>query len=158
MSRTQCRFTAQIAGQTDRVFDLIADMPNYADWLPGSNAFGGTTEVTPYPVQLGTSYLDWGPAGSRRGSVTAFDRPRSIAFHQTMLLKRGPLTADVNITIDYTLKPSSGGTAVVRDLDITVQMPGLMRLATPMVVAAFRKENARTLAALRRYFEKTSTA
>jgi len=42
------------------ILDLIADMPNYGRWLPGSEAFGGTTEVSPYPVGLGATYLNAG--------------------------------------------------------------------------------------------------
>jgi hypothetical protein len=50
------------------IFDLIADMPNYGRWLPGSEAFSGTTKVSRYPIRLGTTYLDAGPAGERPGS------------------------------------------------------------------------------------------
>jgi hypothetical protein len=55
MSMTYPRFTTQIAGPPEVVFDLVADMPNYGRWLPGSDAFGGTVNVTPYPVRLGTA-------------------------------------------------------------------------------------------------------
>ena len=56
------------------IFDPIADMPNYGRWLPVSEAFGGTTEVSPYPVRPGTTYLDAGPAGQRPDSVTGFPK------------------------------------------------------------------------------------
>jgi hypothetical protein len=62
MSTSHPRFTARIEGSPETIFALIADMPNYGRWLPGSEAFGGTTEVSPYPVRLGTTYLD----GDRR--------------------------------------------------------------------------------------------
>ena len=51
-------FTTQITGSPATIFDLVADMPNYGRWLPDSSAFGGTINVTPYPVRLGTTYLD----------------------------------------------------------------------------------------------------
>ncbi len=54
------RFTAQIYGSPEMIFDLVADMPNYGRWLPNSSAFGGTVDVAPYPVRLGTTYLDAG--------------------------------------------------------------------------------------------------
>ena len=63
MSTSHPRFKARIEGSPKTIFDLIADMPNYGRWLPGSDAFGGTTEVKPYTVRLGTTYLDAGPAG-----------------------------------------------------------------------------------------------
>jgi uncharacterized protein YndB with AHSA1/START domain len=99
MSTLHPQFKARIEGSPETIFDLIADMPNYGRWLPGSDAFGGTTEVSPYPLRLGTTYLDAGPAGKRPGSVTEYDRPKSIAFHHTMLLKQGPLRANIDVLI-----------------------------------------------------------
>ncbi len=153
MSTSHPRFTAQIQGSPETIFALIADMPNYGRWLPGSEAFGGTTEVSPYPVRLGTTYLDAGPAGQRPGSVTGYDPPKYIAFQHTMLLKRGPLTANVDVHIRYRFEPVERATRVIRDLDLTIQIPGLLRLAEPLVVYLFRKENGRILAELKRFVE-----
>jgi uncharacterized protein YndB with AHSA1/START domain len=153
MSTFHLEFTARIEGSPETIFDLIADLPNYGRWLPGSNAFGATTEVTPYPVRLGTTYLDAGPVGQRPGSVTEFDPPKRIAFHQTMLVKRGPLAADTDIQIGYGLEPVDGATRVVRTLDLTIRIPGLLKIVQPLVAAAFRKENARVLAELKRHVE-----
>ena len=50
MSEAHLRFTSRIAAPAEVVFDLVADMPNYGKWLPDSSAFGGTVDVTPYPV------------------------------------------------------------------------------------------------------------
>jgi hypothetical protein len=153
MSTTHPRFTARIKGSPEVIFDLIADMPNYGRWLPGSQAFGGTTEVSPYPVRLGTTYLDAGPAGQRPGSVTAYDPPKHIAFHHTMLLKQGPLRADIDVHVRYTLEPAEDGTFVLRDLDLAIQIRGLMKIAEPLVRYAFGRENVRILAELKRYVE-----
>ncbi len=153
MSRTQPRFTTEIAGSPALLFDLIADLPNYTRWLPGSEAFGGTTEVTPYPVQLGTTYLDAGPAGQRPGSVTEYNRPTHIGFHHTMLLDRGPLSAEIDVRIRYTFQPIAEETLVIRELDLTINMHGLIKLAMPLVLYAFRKENLRILKELKQYVE-----
>jgi len=153
MSTTHPQFTARIEGSPETIFDLIADMPNYDRWLPGSKAFGAITEITPYPVRLGTTFLDAGPMGQRPGSVTEYDRPKSIAFHLTMLLKQGPLTAHVDVHIRYSLEPSDRATLVIRALDLTIQIPGLLKIVEPLVIAAFRKENVRILAELKRYVE-----
>jgi len=48
------------------------------------------------------------------------------------------------------------GTFVARDLDLTIQIPGLLKLAEPYVVYVFRKENVRILAELKRYVEAQS--
>jgi uncharacterized protein YndB with AHSA1/START domain len=151
MSTTHPVFTAQIEGSPKIIFDLIADMPNYGRWLPSSEAFGATTEVFPYPVRLGTTYLDAGPAGHRPGSVTEYNPPRHIAFHHTMLLKKGPLTADIDVSVRYTLEPKGQATNVIRALDLVIQIPSLLKLAEPFVLSAFRKENLRILAELKRY-------
>jgi hypothetical protein len=74
MSTSYPQSTARIEGSPETIFDPIADMPNYGRWLPGSEAFGGTTEVSPYPVRLGTTYLDAGPAGQRPCSVTGLPK------------------------------------------------------------------------------------
>jgi uncharacterized protein YndB with AHSA1/START domain len=153
MSTSHWKFTARIDGTPKAIFDLIADMPNYGRWLPGSDAFGATTEVSPYPVRLGTTYLDAGPSGRRPGSVTEFDPPTHIAFRQTMVAKKGPLTANIDVRIRYTFEPVDGATFITRDLDLTVRISGLLKIADPLVVSAFRKENVRLLPELKRYVE-----
>ncbi|MFY9745328.1 MAG: SRPBCC family protein [Acidobacteriaceae bacterium] len=156
MSASHLVFTTQIAGPAQTIFDLVADMPNYGRWLPGSEAFGATTQVTPYPVRLGTTYLDAGSLGLRPGSVTEFDPPRRLGFHHTMLLKKGPLMANLDIHIHYAFEPAGKTTNVVRALDFTIEMPLLFRLVQPIIVSGLRKENLRTLAELKRYVESLS--
>jgi hypothetical protein len=155
MSTTHPRFMLRIGGPPETIFELVADMPNYGRWLPRSDAFGGTTEVEPYPVCLGTTYLDAGPAGQRPGSVTEFDPPSHIGFHHTMLLKRGPLSAEIDVHIRYTFEPIERGTFVIRELDLTIQMHGIMKLALPLVLYGFHKENVRILSELKRYVESS---
>jgi hypothetical protein len=157
MSTYHPHFTTRIEGFPETIFGLIAEMPNYGRWLPGSEAFGETTEVSPYPVRLGTTYLDAGPAGQRPGSVTGYDPPKYIAFHHTMLLKQGPLTANIDVHYHYAFEPVEGATCVIRDLDLTIRIPGLMKLAEPLVVSALRKENVRIFAELIRYVEAQPT-
>src|SRR5260370_15843851 len=101
MSTLHPQFTARIDGSPDVIFDLIADMLNYGRWLPGSEAFGGTTEVSPYPVRLGTTYLDAGPAGKRPGSLMGYDPPHYIALHHTMLPKQSPLPTNNFLPISF---------------------------------------------------------
>jgi len=153
MSRVRLQFSSQIAGPPEVIFDLIADMPNYRRWLPDSDAFGGTVDVTPYPVRLGTTYLDAGPV-EKPGEVTEFDPPRHIGFHHTVQVRQPLLKTDIDARIRYTLTPRDGGTSVNRELDLGMNLPALYRLATPFIVRAFRKENLRTLACLKRYVER----
>jgi hypothetical protein len=90
--------TARIEGSPETIFDLIADMPTYACWLPGSRSVrrndGGIAISGPPRHNLsrrGTSGPS-GPAPSR-----GYDRPKHIAFHHTMLLKKGPFTANIDV-------------------------------------------------------------
>jgi len=151
MSEAHLRFTSQIAGPPEVVFDLVADLPNYGRWLPDSSAFGGTVDVTPYPVKLGTAYLDAGPI-QKPGKVIEFDRPRHIGFQHTVMI-RSPIKTDVEARIRYTLQASQGGTAVLRELDLVIDLRGPLKLLRPALLWGFRKENVRTLACLKRYVE-----
>ena len=153
ITRRDLRFTAQIAGSPEMIFDLVADMPNYGHWLPNSSAFGGTVDVTPYPVQLGTTYLDAGPI-LKPGSVTEFDRPRHISFHHVVQIRRGPLNTDVDAQIRYSFDPKDGGTFVDRRLVLGFNLPRISSLALPLLLYGFRTENNRTLTALKRYVEQ----
>ena len=113
----------------------------------------GTSEIEPYPVRLGTTYLDSGPLGQRPGSVTEYDPPKHIAFHHTMLLKKGLLTGNVEVNVRYTFEPVEHATNVIRALDLTIEMPWYLKLVEPLVLRAFRKENERLMAELKSYVE-----
>jgi uncharacterized protein YndB with AHSA1/START domain len=151
MSEAHLRFSCRIAAPPEAVFDRVADLPHYGRWLPDSSAFGGTIDVTPYPVRLGTTYLDAGPI-QKPGKVTEFDRPRRIGFQHTVMI-RSPIETDVEARIRYTLEPSAGGTAVLRELDLVIDLRGLRALLRPALLWGFRRENLRTLACLRRSLE-----
>src|SRR6202034_1901551 len=77
-------YTADIAAPAALLFDLLADMPNYGRWLPGSAQFGNTTDVQPYPVQLRSRYHDGKPDEPGKdwwGEVVGFVPPGSLDFH-----------------------------------------------------------------------------
>ena len=71
-----------------------------------------------------------------------------------MLIRRGRLRTDIDARIRYTLEPRQAGTHVRRELDLTMNLPGLFRLASPYILWAFRKENVRTLAKFKQYAEQ----
>lgn len=58
-------YTANVAAPPAVLFSLLSDMPHYGDWLPGSSQFASTTDVEPYPVQLGSRYHDGKPENVR---------------------------------------------------------------------------------------------
>jgi uncharacterized protein YndB with AHSA1/START domain len=152
MRTKQFRFTTEIAGSAESIFQLVADMPNYGKWLPNSSAFGGTINVTPYPVRLGTTYLDAGSI-EKPGMVTAFEPPTRISFRHTVQLRQPFVNTDIEADIRYVFEPRDGKTFVDRQLALQLHLRGIQRLLLPVILYGFRKENNRTLAALRNYVE-----
>ena len=133
---------ADIRCPAEQIFDVITDFRGQDRWLAKSSAFRGTTEISSDPVTLGTTYREPGPFGVRNGTVTEFERPVKITFHQPMTLRLHAGTVDV--ILRYTLTPGTAGmTHVARVVTLTV--PPSLRLVQPVLVRAFRTESARTL-------------
>jgi uncharacterized protein YndB with AHSA1/START domain len=145
-------FTILINASAETIFALLADLSHYDRWLPGSKAFGEIRDIVPLPVGLGTTYIDAGPSGVRQGEVTAYDAPRRISFHQPMHVKQGLVNGTIDIHLRHTLEQVEQMTRVNRDL--TLQLHGLLKVARPFVISAFREENKRMLLALKRYVEQ----
>lgn len=143
-------FETEIRGSREAIFTIIADLTSYHTWLGGSDSFESITEISPLPVGVGTTYIDVGPAGTRRGAITEFDPPATIAFHQPMQVS-GPIRGTIDIHVRCTLAQRGDVTQVARDL--TIQPRGLLLLVQPIVLAAFRRENERLLRALKRHVE-----
>ena len=156
MARSQWHkfYTTSINAPAEPLFRLLADLPGYGQWLPGSGAFGQTTDVTPYPVRLGTRYHDGKPNETGKdwwGTVTGFQPPGSLDFQHTIHVRQ--LAATVDVHIHYSLEATDGGTVVTRWLVIDMTMPVLFWPLRPLITASFDKENLRTMAALKRHAE-----
>lgn len=147
-------YTAEVAAPPETLFQLLSDMPNYGRWLPPSDQFAETTDVVPYPVQLGSRYHDGKPDESGKdwwGTVTGFRPPGSLDFHHTIQVKQ--LRATVQVHIHYSFEPDDGGTQVNRWLVLDFSMPLLFRPLRRAITSAFDKENVRTMAAVKGYAE-----
>ena len=93
-------YTALVAAPPGALFELLADLPDYGRWLPGSQQFGQTSDVAPYPVQLGSRYHDGKPDEPGKdwwGTVTGFQPPGSLDFHHTITVTQLRATVDVHI-------------------------------------------------------------
>jgi uncharacterized protein YndB with AHSA1/START domain len=143
-------FETEIRGSAEAIFSTIADLTGYHRWLGGSDSFESITEISALPVGVGTTYTDAGPAGTRYGTITEFDPPATIVFHQPMQVT-GPIRGTIDIHVRCTLVQGDGVTHVARDL--TIRPHGLLLLAQPIMIAAFRRENERLLSALKRHIE-----
>jgi len=144
-------FTIDIARPPERVFALIADLPNYSRWLPPSGLYGATTQVSDTPVTLGTTYID-GKQATLHGRVTEFRPPVAIAFRQEARLLLSRLTIDIR----YRLEPLGDHTRVYRAM--TPRLSGALALLLPMIAHPIRNENLRTLAMMKQYLEQEGRA
>ncbi len=147
-------YGAEVSAPPAVLFDLLSDMPRYDRWLPGSEEFGKTTDVEPYPVQLGTRYHDGKPDEPGKdwwGTVTGFQPPGSIDFHHIIHVRQ--LRATVEVHIHYSFETSEIGTVVSRWLLLDFSMPVVFRPLRTLVVSKFDKENVRALDAVKRYAE-----
>jgi hypothetical protein len=156
MARSQWHklYASSIQAPAELLFGLLSDLPNYGDWLPGSAAYGKTTDVEPYPVRLGSRYHDGKPGEPGKdwwGTVTGFQPPGSVDFQHAIHVRQ--LAATIDVHIHYSLEQQDGETAVSRWLVLDVTMPLVLRPLRPLVTASFDKENVRTMTALKRYAE-----
>jgi uncharacterized protein YndB with AHSA1/START domain len=138
---------ADIHCRAETIFDLIVDFDGQSQWLSMSSAYRGTKSASVGPAVLGTTYREPGPLGVRNGTVTEYERPNRVTFHQPMTITFG--LGVVDITLRYRLTPNDRVTHVHRAVTITV--PGRLRLVEPLIVLAFRRESGRTLKALKAY-------
>lgn len=142
-------YAADFTAPPALLFGLLADMPNYGRWLPGSKQFGRTTDVQPYPVQLGSRYHDGKPDEPGKdwwGEVIGFQPPGSLDFRHTIAVRQ--LRAAVDVHIHYSIEVVGAVTRVNRWLVLDIDMPAVLRPLRRLITSGFDKENVRTMAAL----------
>lgn len=145
---------AEMTASATDVFDVIADLRGYGNWLGRSTAYlRGTTDISPGPIGVGTTYVEREARGVRRGTVIECERPTRLSFRQPMTL-RPRLFGTIDITVGYALTPA--GESVHVDRDVAVSIPAWLRPFGPLVMRSFRSEGARTLRALKRFAESRS--
>ncbi len=144
-------FTVQIEGSSETIFALIADITHYDRWLPSSRSFGAVTQVSNMPVGLGTTYVDNGPSGAMHGSIIDYQPPKRIAFRQSMPIKLLLFAGNLDMTQHYMLEPVGEATRVNRE--VSFHLPGVLKVAQPVVASTVRRESERLLQVLKRYVE-----
>jgi hypothetical protein len=150
-------YTSEVAAPGALLFRLLSDLPNYGDWLPGSSQYGATTDVEPYPVQLGTRYHDGKPSEPGKdwwGLVTGFQPPGSLDFQHAIPVRQ--LRAMVDVHIHYSIEETDAVTRVSRWLVLDIRMPFALRPLRPLITQTFDTENVRTMGALKKYAESHS--
>lgn len=144
---TNSILTTEINASPQRVYATLADLNGYGRWLSRSR----TTAEREHPVRTGTSYSDASLIGTAQGTVLKCEPDRLLVFHQAATPRRSG-GSRIAITSRYELTPIDGGTRVLRTG--TIVTGGLIKAVHPMVVAAIRSENRRTLRALKDFLEQ----
>jgi hypothetical protein len=147
-------YSSEIAAPPEVLFGLLSDLPSYSKWLPNSDQFETTTDVEPYPVQLGSKYHDGRPDEPGKdwwGTVTGFQPPGSLDFHHVIEVKQLRATVDVNIHYSFEWKET--GTQATRWLILDIAMPLIVRPLRHFIISSFDKENVRTMAAIKAHAE-----
>lgn len=143
---TVSRLSVEIAASPAAVFAALADLPGYAAWLSRSGTYRATVDVSDTPVRQGSTYVDHISGDVMRGEVLVCEPGRCLVFRQTS--SKG----DLDITIRYQLTPVGSRTRI--DRTGTIVTRGRYLLAHPLVVAVTKRENRRTLAALKAHLER----
>src|ERR1700733_1223738 len=137
-SRWHKLYSSSVAAPPELLFELLSDMPNYGRWLPESGQFGRTTDVVPYPVELGSKYRDGKPdepGKDWRGTVTGFQPPGSIDFQHRIHVRR--VKAIVDVHIHYSFEAVDDGTRLTRWLLLDTTIPLVFRPLHPVITKTF---------------------
>jgi uncharacterized protein YndB with AHSA1/START domain len=142
-----------VRASRERVFELIADLHGYDRWLPSSSDYRGTSEISPAPVRIGTTYRETSPSGVRTGVVTALDPPHEVVFHQPMALRpRFAGTIDSTVTMRVSEPDASTGAVRVARV-VELGIPRRLALLRGIVVGRYGAESERMLRALKSFAE-----
>jgi hypothetical protein len=139
-------FPIEIARPTSEVFSYLTDPAKLQEWQ-------GTAEVeqlTPGPVREGTRFREVHERMGRRiesvTEVTGYDLDR----HFAVSIVEGPMPIDG----EWDLDPSAVGTRV--DFRATGRLSGALRLLSPLVTRAVRRQMRKDHERLKRVLESRS--
>lgn len=133
---TSSTLSVDTTASPDQAYTVLANLNMFGNWLPTSVAYKGTTASSAAAV-AGDTYTDHTSLGPMRGTVLEAEPGRRLVFSQA---------ADddtLSIRITYTIAPAGTGSRVSRTGDISTN--GRLRFLHPVVVAAIRRENRRTM-------------
>jgi uncharacterized protein YndB with AHSA1/START domain len=139
-----------IAASPEVVFDLIADLHEYGRWLPSAGDYEGTSEISPPPVAVGTTYVEHSRTGVRHGVVIALARPDVIAFRQPMTLRPRSL-GTIASTLTMSVSANAVGARVTRTIELGI--PRRLTLVRSTIVGRYARESERMLRRLKAYAE-----
>ncbi|MCD2443002.1 SRPBCC family protein [Agromyces sp. SYSU K20354] len=144
-----------VAASPEDVFDLVCDLHSYGRWLPSAGDYEGTSEISPPPVAVGTTYVEHSRTGVRHGLVIALARPDVVAFRQPMALRPRSL-GRIESIVSMSFAATAGGVRVTRTVELGI--PRRLKLVRSIIVGRYARESERMLDALKAYAERPGAA
>lgn len=141
------RFTLKrlIDRPIEDVFQQLADIDGYREWMSREGLFRDTGKVSEGPTEQGTVFYDQARFGRLCGVVTEFDSPNKIAFRQVLRRNDKPVFES---RPSYTLKAVGNGTSVRHTAE--GELRGPYKLLEPIIYPVARSERERVLDSLER--------
>ena len=133
----------------DQVFQYLADLNGYNDWLPKKGFFRGTKQTSTGIIKKGTAFFDYTIFGRFTGEVTEFEPPVKIAFSQRLKIF-GILLMESRPA--YELQSTKNGTKVLHSGE--AELFGLAKLYYPRAKKLAERERRRTVNGLKAAIEK----
>ena len=150
MAASVVRFESRtvIRRPASEVFERLADLPGYRQWMHREGVFGGTELTSLPPIRAGTTYVDRTRMGRFVGEVTEYVPLTRIAFSETLSWFGRPLT---QARPSYVLEADRDSTVVHHVAE--GELYGPMRLLKPAAAWMATRERTHTLASLKRSLE-----
>ncbi|MGJ3237069.1 MAG: SRPBCC family protein [Anaerolineae bacterium] len=128
----------------EEVFERIANISRYSNWLPKTGLFINTEQGVDGPVTLGTPYTDKTTIGMWHGEVIQFERPHKVEFQHQLRWFGIPV---MQTRPGYQLESTAGGTKVYHKAE--GELYGVFKLMRRMASRMAKAERKRTLNALK---------
>ncbi|KRC92823.1 hypothetical protein ASE25_05875 [Terrabacter sp. Root85] len=150
MAGSVIRFEAQtvIRRPASEVFERLADLPGYRQWMHRDGVFGGTELTSALPVRAGTTYVDRTRMGRFVGEVTEHVPSTRLAFSETFSIFGHSLT---QARPRYLLEVDGDSTVVHHTAE--AELYGVARAFKPVAARIVTRERSHTLASLKRSLE-----
>ncbi|KRF39981.1 hypothetical protein ASH01_19515 [Terrabacter sp. Soil811] len=144
------RFEAQtvIRRPASEVFERLADLPGYRQWMHRDGVFGGTELTSALPVRAGTTYVDRTRMGRFVGEVTEHVPSTRLAFSETFSIFGHSLT---QARPRYLLEVDGDSTVIHHTAE--AELYGVARAFKPVAARIVTRERSHTLASLKRSLE-----
>ena len=155
MGVIEFELTRTVRAGIQDVFDRLADIEGYSEWMPRKGSMlRRTRKTSPGAPGLGTTYLDETSVGPTPGEISQFEPPRALVFHWWDRSKAGRLRLEG--WPGYRLDEGEDGFTVVRH-SARIETHGAYRLAAPLLRRMAKKERTATLNALAASFDPAAS-